>query len=108
MPHRLKEAIITSAADVAGISGSRIAATMNMVADYGVQPTASEASTLVRAAEEYLRTVRGVMQGWVARIPGVEGDTTPSRRKEDEIRAALDLIAPPEDPTGPGSQGPES
>lgn len=63
------KAIIDSAAEVSGVSGTSLPNNLNMVGQHGIEPTQEEANVLLRAAEDYCRTVRAIVHGWVARLP---------------------------------------
>lgn len=66
------KAIIDGAAEVAGLAGTSLPGNLNMVGLAGIEPTQDEANTLMRAAEDYCRTVRAITHGWVARLPREE------------------------------------
>ena len=66
------KAIIDGGAEVSGLAGTSLPANMNMVAQAGIEPTQDEANTLMRAAEDYCRTVRAITHGWIARLPKEE------------------------------------
>lgn len=75
-----KASIIKSGAFVGGIGLGELPGIMNMVAARGVEPTTEEANAILRAGEEYSRSVRGVIDGWLARTPPQHG-----RRKTDDL-----------------------
>lgn len=66
------KAIIDGGAEVSGLAGTSLPGNLNMVAQAGIEPTQDEANTLMRAAEDYCRTVRAITHGWVARLPREE------------------------------------
>lgn len=66
------KAIIDGGAEVAGLAGTSLPGNLNMVALHGIEPTQDEANTLMRAAEDYCRTVRAITHGWIARLPREE------------------------------------
>lgn len=68
------KAIIDGAAEVSGLAGTSLPGNLNMVGLAGIEPTQDEANTLMRAAEDYCRTVRAITHGWVARLPREESD----------------------------------
>ncbi len=79
-------AIIDSGGEVSGVAGTSLPTTLNLVLSKGIEPTSEESSVLLRAAEEYTRTVRAITKGWVARIPkpeGMEQSDIPMRRSTD-------------------------
>lgn len=73
------KAIIDGGAEVSGVAGTSLPCNLNMVAIQGIEPTQEEANVLMRAAEDYCRTVRAIVHGWVARLPQREYN----RRAED-------------------------
>lgn len=82
------KAIIDGGAEVAGVAGTSLPGNLNMVAQYGIEPTADEANALMRAAEDYTRTVRAIIHGWIARLPkeengGSKPSPQPNRRKKE-------------------------
>lgn len=66
------KAIIDGAAEVAGVAGTSLPCNLNMVALQGVEPTQDEVSTLLRACEDFNRTVRAITHGWIARLPAAK------------------------------------
>jgi hypothetical protein len=66
------KAIIDGAAEVAGIAGTSLPCNMNMVAGEGIRPTEDETAAIMRANEEYCRTIRAIVHGWIARLPAAE------------------------------------
>lgn len=91
MPADICKAIIDGTADVTAMS-VKLIGNMNMVGNAGVEPTQDEANVLMKANEDYCRIVRAIVHGWVARTP----EAAEYRKKEDNLRKALDRIAPPE------------
>lgn len=65
------KAIIDGAAEVAGLAGTSLPGNLNMVGIQGVEPTQDEVTTILRANEEYCRTIRAITHGWIARMPAV-------------------------------------
>lgn len=90
MPADLCKAIIDGAGDVAAMASTKLVGNMNMVASKGVEPTIDEANVLMKANEDYCRTVRAIVHGWIARLPESLSE------KEKNIRKSLDILAPPE------------
>lgn len=74
------KAIIDGAAEVSGVSGTSLPCNLNMVEIEGVEPTEDEVATIMRANEEYCRTIRAVVHGWIARLPAARD----RRKKEKE------------------------
>lgn len=93
MPADICKAIIDGTADVIAM-GNKLIGNMNMVGNSGIEPTQDEANVLMKANEEYGRTVRAIVHGWVARTP--EAAEYRKGKKEEDIRKALDQLAPPE------------
>lgn len=66
------KAIIDGGAEVAGLSGTSLPGNLNMCLNYGIEPTQDEAAAILRANEEYTKVIRGIVHGWVARLPTEE------------------------------------
>jgi hypothetical protein len=88
------KAIIDGAGDVSAMAGTKLVGNLTMVLSEGVEPTTDEANALMKAAEDYCRTVRGIVHGWIARSPGVQ--TEKEKKREGDVKKALDILAPPE------------
>ena len=91
------KAIIDGAGDVAAMAGVKLVGNLNMIGNSGIEPTMDEANVLMKAAEDYCRTVRAIVHGWIARTPDAVSE------KEKNLKKALDVLAPPE-----GSNNPKS
>lgn len=81
------KAIIDGGAEVSGLAGTSLPGNLNMVAQAGIEPTQDEANTLMRAAEDYCRTVRAITHGWLARLPRDENSKANTTNTEAERRS---------------------